>query len=382
MRLLHTSDWHLGRLFHGVHLTEEQAHVLDQIVRVAVEARPDVVLVSGDVFDRAVPPPDAVSLLDDVLSRLVLQAHVPVVLIAGNHDSGQRLSFGARLLAGQGLHVVGTLAAAWRPIVLRDDAGPVSIYTLPYTEPAVARQELGGELADHDAAMAALLGELRRRNEPCRRAVLMAHALVLGGEPSDSERPLTVSGGGAVDVGRFAGFSYVALGHLHQPQRIDPALRYSGSLLKYSFSEAGQTKSVALVELDATGGSRVETIALAPRRDVRCVEGTLLQVLAGPQSGESREDYVKVTVRDDGPILDLAGKVRQVYPNVLAVERPPLITPRGALHPAADPRQKSDLELFAAFFGEVTGRALSPDEVAAYQEAVDSLRRADREAGV
>ena len=381
MRFLHTSDWHLGRLFHGVHLTDDQAHVLDQVVCLAAESRLDAVIVAGDVFDRAVPPPDAVSLLDDVLSRLVLQARVPVVLVAGNHDSGQRLAFGARLLAGQGLHVVGTLAGAWQPILLSDAAGPVALCPLPFAEPIVVRQELGRDgLGDHDAAMEALVNELQARGATSSgRTILVAHTLVGGAQQSDSERPLTVSGGGGVQAARFAPFDYVALGHLHRAQAIErESLRYSGSLLKYSFSEAAQTKSVSIVEMGSTGVCRVETVPLVPRRDVRCLEGSLPEILAGPRLGESREDYLKITVRDEGPILDLAGKVRQVYPNVLAVERPPLVAPAGSTS-AGDLRGRSDEELFAAFFAEVTGRQLGAEELAVYHEAVASLRRVERE---
>jgi len=383
MRFLHTSDWHLGRLFHGVHLTDDQAHVLDQVVCLAAESRLDAVIVAGDVFDRAVPPPDAVSLLDDVLSRLVLQARVPVVLVAGNHDSGQRLAFGARLLAGQGLHVVGTLAGAWEPILFSDAAGPVALSPLPFAEPIVVRQELGRDgLGDHDAAMAALVDELEARGvgAATRRTILVAHTLVVGAQQSDSERPLTVSGGGGVQAARFAPFAYVALGHLHRAQAIGrESLRYSGSLLKYSFSEAAQTKSASIVEMGSTGDCRVETIPLVPRRDVRCLEGSLPEILAGPRLGESREDYLKITVRDEGPILDLAGKVRQVYPNVLAVERPPLVAPAGHASVGGDLGGRSDEELFAAFFTEVTGRQLGAEELAVYHEAVASLRRLERE---
>jgi DNA repair protein SbcD/Mre11 len=337
------------------------------------------------VFDRAVPPPDAVSLLDDVLSRLVLQARVPVVLVAGNHDSGQRLAFGARLLAGQGLHVVGTLAGARQPILLSDAAGPVALCALPFAEPVVVCQELSRDsLSDHDAAMAALVDELqaRRASDAPSRTILIAHALVVGAQQSDSERPLTVGGGGGVQTARFAPFDYVALGHLHRPQAIArESLRYSGSLLKYSFSETTHTKSVSVVEMDAQGSCHVETIPLAPRRDVRCLEGSLPEILAGPRFGESREDYLKITVRDEGPILDLAGKVRQVYPNVLAVERPPIVAPPAAGRAAVvgDPLGRSDDELFAAFFTEVTGRQLGAEEIAVYHEAVASLRRQERE---
>jgi exonuclease SbcD len=231
--------------------------------------------------------------------------------------------------------------------------------------------------------MEALVDELRARDASApspSRKILIAHTLVVGAQQSDSERPLTVSGSGGVQAARFASFDYVALGHLHRAQTIErDSLRYSGSLLKYSFSEAGQMKSVSVVDMGSTGRCQVETIPLSPRRDVRCLEGSLPEILAGPRLGESRDDYLKITVRDEGPILDLAGKVRQVYPNVLAVERPPLAAPAGRAATSTELRGRSDDELFAAFFSEVSGRQLGAEELAVYHEAVASLRRVERE---
>jgi exonuclease SbcD len=384
MRFLHTADWHLGRIFHQVHLTEDQAYVLEQVVDAAKEYRPDAVLVAGDVYDRAVPPPEAVELLDDVLSRLVLDVGVPVVLIAGNHDSPSRLAFGSRLLAGRGLHVIGDLAPVPRPLVLFDDAGPAHVVALPYAEPSRVRDRLGeaaAEAHDHDAAMRILTGRIRESLPRDVRAVLVAHAFVAGGTASESERPLSVGGAEEVDPSAFEGFHYVALGHLHRPQTMNTdRIRYSGSLLKYSFSETDHAKSITLVELDGAGACRTERVALTPRRDVRRIEGLLDDLLRGPGPGENPEDYLLVTLLDKGPRLDPMGRLREVYPNALHIERSFGMPEAAGPGAHVDHRGMSDTDLFATFFHEVTGEALSAVERRAFESQVESLRSEDREA--
>ncbi len=380
MRFLHTSDWHLGRLFHGAHLTDDQAHVLDQFVALARDLRPDLVVVSGDVYDRAVPPPEAVHLLDDVLSRLVLDLGLRVVVIAGNHDSPDRLAFGSRLLAERGLHVFGLLE---RPaLVLEDRHGPVAVHAVPYAEPPVIRDRLGRtDLHTHDEAMRAWLEDIggpgaRSVGDSSPRSILVAHAFAAGCLQSDSERFLTVGGAGTVDVAAFEGFDYVALGHLHGPQSPVPGrVEYSGSLLKYSFSEEAQTKSVALVEMDEGGACRVERIALTPRRDVRRIDGLLQDLLKAPPS----EDYVLAILRDKGPLLEPMRRLQEIYPNLLALERPEMVVD-GAIDPhAADHRTVSDRDLFRVFFREVTGEELDPEQESAYGDIVDAMRRTERE---
>lgn len=382
MRILHTADWHLGRIFHGVHLTADQAFVLDRVVRLVSESKPDVVLVSGDVYDRAVPPPDAVALLDDTLSRLVLGLRIPVILIAGNHDSPERLSFGSKVLAPQHLHLAGTPAPDAMPVVIHDRHGPVSFCSLPYAEPALVRERLDRkDVVDHDSAMAAQIESARRPLPAGGRAVLVAHAFVAGGIESESERSLSVGGAAAVGVEHFDGFHYAALGHLHRPQRAGADhVQYAGSLLCYSFAEAGQTKSVNLVELDAAGRCAVERIPLAPRHEVRCIRGAFRELLAGPQAAESREDYVMAVLTDKEPILDAHGRLSEIYPNLLHIERSHLAAAGETGGAARDHRRLSDLELFRAFFSQVTGDELTPEQAEAYAEIVENLRRAEREA--
>ncbi len=283
MRFLHTADWHLGRLFHQVHLTEDQDHVLRQLIDVARDARVDAVVVAGDVYDRAVPPPEAVRLLDDVLAELLLGVKVPVIVAAGNHDSPERLSFGARIMSAQGLHLFGLPSPDAAPVVLSDGDGPVTFYVAPYAEPALVRERLDDAGAvDHDSAMGAVVSSMLAAHPPDGRAVFVGHAFVQGGAGSDSERPLSVGGAGTVSASHFAPFCYAALGHLHRPQSMaDGSIRYAGALLKYSFDEVGRDRSVNIVDIDASGRCSVETVVLRPRRDLRRIEGTLDELLGG-----------------------------------------------------------------------------------------------------
>ena len=221
MRFLHSADWHLGRVYHGVSLLEDQAHALQQFVRIAADTRPDAILLAGDIYDRSVPPAEAVRLLDLVLSELILELKIPVVMIAGNHDGPDRLAFGSGLLQRAGLTVRGPVEMDAMPLVLRDAHGEVEIHALPYAEPALVRSASGDDtIADHHAALAAQTAAVRAAQVPGRRTVVVAHAFVQGGAESESERPLSVGGTGAVGVGVFDGFDYVALGHLHRPQAI------------------------------------------------------------------------------------------------------------------------------------------------------------------
>jgi exonuclease SbcD len=354
VRFIHTADWHLGRLLHGLHLTEDQSHVLEQLIALVREAKPDALIVAGDIYDRAVPPPDAVELLDHVLSEVVLGAGVPVVLIAGNHDSPERLGFASRILTERGLHLFGAPAHPCGHVGFNDEHGPVHVYALPYADPPVVRECLAApELTTHQDAMDACVGRIRNAHPAGERSVVVGHAFVAGGEGCESERALTVGGSGQVDAAAFAGFDYVALGHLHRPQSLaEGKVRYSGSLLKYSFSEAAHTKGVHVVEMGPGRACRVEDVPLTPRRDLRRLRGRFEELL-GPPRG-NRDDYLLVELEDEGPVLDAVARLRDIYPNLLHLDR--LALSRGAAvpHPRPDHRVLGDQDLFARFFLDVT----------------------------
>lgn len=382
MRFIHTADWHLGRLFYGLHLTDDQAYVLDELVALVKDSRADAILIAGDIYDRAVPPPDAVRLLDEVLSRLVLDLEVAVIVIGGNHDSPDRLSFGSRVLSGQGLNIYGAVNKHLDSITLHDEHGPIPIYPIPYAEPPRVREALeSGEIRDQESAVQALVDRVRQSHPEGVRSILIAHAFVRGGTETESERPLSVGGADVVATDCFRGFDYVALGHLHRPQTAgSDTVRYSGSLMKYSFSESDQPKSVNLVEMDGHGACSVEAIPLTPRRDVRGIKGYLKELLNNPDPGKSREDYLMVTLLDTDAILDARGKLLEVYPNVLHLERPHLALSADKAAYRVDHRKLNDLDLFSAFFSQVTGEELSDRHEAAYEGVVNELRLAEREA--
>lgn len=381
MRFIHTADWHLGRLFYGVHLTEDQAYILDELVSLAKDARVDAVIIAGDIYDRAVPPPDAVRLLDGVLSRLVLDLKVGVTAIGGNHDSPDRVAFGSRVLAGQGLNILGAVDSTVQCVTLHDQHGSIRVYPIPYADPATVREKLeSDEIRDQQTAVTAIIERTRGNHPPGGRSILVAHSFVRGGKEAESERPLSVGGADQVSSESFAGFDYVALGHLHRPQTTgSETIRYSGSLLKYSFSEADQPKSVDLVDMDATGACTIERITLTPRRDVRCVKGYLKDLMSNPDPTKSRNDYLMATLLDTDAILDAQGKLQQVYPNMLHIDRPHLALSSDREAHRPDHRKLNDLDLFAAFYAEVTGEQLGLKHKTAYEEVVTQVRLQERE---
>lgn len=381
MRFLHTSDWHLGRLFHGVHLTEDQAYVLAQFIDLVRDSKPDAILIAGDIYDRAVPPVEAVELLNELLCKILLEYKVPIIMIAGNHDSAERLGFGSRLLSGQGLYVVGSLTKEIKPIPLYDKYGPVYFAPLTYGEPALVRERLGcPEVSNHEQAMQAMIQSVIKTIPASARSVAIAHAFIAGSTESESERPLSIGGSSMISPAVFQPFSYTALGHLHNSQQAGAhSIRYSGSLLKYSFDEALQQKGINLVEINQHGDVIVEKLSLSPRRDVRCIKGYFKQILQQPMEGAGKEDYLLVNLLDAEPILDAMGKLREIYPNVLQIDSP-RFSKTGVLSGLiTDHRKLSEKELFAAFFTQMTGEAMTEEQQTQLSTVIEELYRQERE---
>ena len=365
------------------------------MVELVAEVEPAAVIVAGDLYDRAVPPTEAVDLLDHVLTELVDRLGVPVIAIAGNHDSAVRVGFASRLLRERGLHLVGELPQAASPIILHDEHGPVRISALPFADPAEARAVYdAADIHDQQAVTSAGVARALAAAGPHERRVLVAHAFVAGGVESESERPLSVGGAQQVSVGTFAGFDYVALGHLHRPQSCGAdTVRYAGSLLKYSFAEHAHDKSVSVVDIGPRGSApgeagqagraevSIETVALSPRRDARRVEGTLAELLLRGRSDPRSDDYVLASLLDRGALLDPIGQLRAVYPNTLSIERPLYELIGAADQRRPRPGSVGDLELFGTFFRYATGDDLSAAEQTELAAVIDSLDRRRREAG-
>lgn len=379
MRLLHTSDWHLGRTLHGVDLLEHQAAYLEHLVELARDEKVDAVLVSGDVYDRAIPSVEAVGVLAEALARL--SELTTVVLTSGNHDSSTRLGFGAVLMRSR-VRLLTVPAEVGVPVVIDDTL----VYGLPYLDPDFARAQLADQVdgepvllaRSHEAVLAAAMRRVRAdragRTQP--RAVVMAHAFVTGGEPSDSERDIRVGGVDQVPAGVFAGMDYVALGHLHGPQQVAPGIRYSGSPLAYSFSEQHQHKSTALVDL--SGPQPEVTLVPAPvPRALADVTGTLDALLA---SAAHVQDWVRVTVTDPARPPDLQARVRSHYPHALAVLHVPAGGVDGTSRPVAVGAASDPLDVAAQFVRHVTGAAPTPAEVAVLRRAYEHVTAGQRSA--
>ena len=381
MRLLHSADWHLGRQFHSVSLIDDQAHLIDQFVRLANDQNIDAVVIAGDVYDRALPPTEAVSLLDEVLRKLVIESGIQVVMISGNHDSAGRLGFASGLLAGRGFHVYGPLASAAAPLKLQDRFGDVYFCPIPYADPGEVRIHVGDdEIRTHDVALERLANGLSAQVPKNARSVGIAHCWVTGGESSESERPLTVGGTGEVNAKSFSSFNYTALGHLHRQQTAgSKSIHYSGSLLKYSFSEADHAKSVNIVEIGKDGNADVETISLSARRDVRIIEGDLDSILQRKGDSRSRDDYILIRLSDRKAILDAMGKIRQVYPNVLHIERPGMLMGEEKHRSGGDFLKRNEVDLFKDFHEEVTGLELGKKAESSFNATLKEIRAAERE---
>lgn len=378
MRFIHTSDWHLGRVFHGVHLTDDQAFVLEQFCDYVKDTRPDAIVIAGDIYDRAVPPTEAVSLLDDTLSRLLLDYHIPTIMIAGNHDSADRLHFGSRIFQRAGLYVYGVPSVETRPLVLEDRYGEVAFLPMTYAEPSLVRAVYGeAQVYGHEMALECMINAMMPYVPKSARTVAIAHAFLAGGAVSDSERPLSVGGTDNVDPRLFERFNYTALGHLHGPQKAgSETIRYSGSLMKYSFAEVAQTKGVQLVELGADGTVVSESVSFAVRRDMRVVEGTFDELMASDGS----DDYTAIRLLDKEPILDAKGRLESKFPHLLQLERAAVLVQEEQSGEARSRRKLNEADRFAVFFEAMTGDALSEEQKACLIETIEEVYRSEREA--
>ena len=392
MKIFHTGDWHIGKLVNQVYMTEDQAYILEQLVQLIAAEKPDVLIIAGDVYDRAIPPVEAIELLDRTLSRIVLDLNTPVLMVAGNHDSPDRLGFGSGILESRGLHIEGRLRAQIRRVTLRDQHGPVHFYLAPFAHPAEVRDVLGpAEVRDQNAAMQAILGQIQADWNPAERNVLVTHGFVRGVEEpelSESEKPLSygeaLGGIEYVDAAMFDGFDYVALGHLHGPQRAgSDRIRYSGSLLKYSFSEVKQNKSLTVVTLGPKGEWQAELRPLQPLRDMRRIKGELAKLLDPAVSeAANRQDYLHVTLTDVGELWEPANQLRAVYPNFMSLElagRDKAAT--SGKNAATDGyKTKSKLEQFGEFYTAISGNVFDEPRRNLLQEVLQEIEHSERSA--
>jgi exonuclease SbcD len=368
MRILHTSDWHLGRSFHRESLLAAQEAFVDHLVETVRAERVDVVAVAGDVYDRALPPVDAVALLDDALARL-RSAGARVVLISGNHDSALRLRFGSALFEASGVHVRTSPDASWEPVLV----GDVAFYGIPYLEPELVRA--GWELPDrsHTAAISYAMSRIRADAARHRASVVLSHCFVTGGQASDSERDISVGGVAHVPLRAFDGVDYVALGHLHGRQRMSETVRYSGSPLAYSFSETGHVKGSWLVTLAPGEPAVAADFVPAPvPRAVGRVRGELEELLTFPKYASFEDHWLHVTLTDAVRPKSAMERLRARFPHALALAFEPV---GGA--PAAQPVRLSgrpEAEVALDFVREVRGEPAAPEEEDLLRQAIEASR--------
>ena len=394
MRLLHTSDWHLGRTFHGESLLSEQAAAVDRLVGLASEAEVDLVVIAGDLYDRAIPPADAVALFDEALVRLH-GTGARIVAIAGNHDSAARVAVGDEILEQAGVTVRGDVGRCVRPLVFDPgDGGPsVAVYPVPYLEPALAGPVLsrldaaadveGSRRLGHNEVTSratALIGRHAASGGPTR-TVVVAHTFVAGGTTTDSERDLTVGNVDLVDVSAFDGFNYVALGHLHRDQAFDNGrVAYSGTPLAYSFSEEHDTKSVRIVEMDARGRCCSEVVPLGVGRPLRTLRGRLADLLGNSAFADAEQARVRVQLTDPELPLQAMPRLQTRFPHAVALEHAPdgRAAPGSGAVVDAVRSAENPLELALLFWVDQHGADASEAQAAVISEALAS---ADSEVG-
>ena len=351
MKFLHLADLHLGKRVNGFSMLEDQAHILRQILAILDDEQPDGVLIAGDVYDKSVPSVEAVELLDGFLTELRARG-VPVLLISGNHDSPERLAFGGRVMDSCGIHISPVYDGALAPVTLHDEFGPVHVWLLPFVKPAHVRRWFpDADIESYTDAMAEAVAHMDI--DTAARNVLVTHQFVTGGARSGSEE-LSVGGPDNVDSGVFAPFDYVALGHLHGAQHIGrETIRYAGSPLKYSFSEARQHKSVTVVTLGEKGDVQVRTVALTPLRELREIRGSYDELTARSfyEHTTYRSDYLHLILTDEQDVFDAMSRLRTIYPYLMTLDYDNARTrAAGGMSVPAETERRTPLELFEALY--------------------------------
>lgn len=374
MKLIHLSDIHLGKRVNEFSMLEDQAHILKKILAVVDEEKPDGVLIAGDVYDKSVPSTEAVQLFDDFLVRLA-ERKLPVFIISGNHDSPERLSFANRLIDAAGIHLAPVYNGVVEPITLSDEYGPVNVYMLPFIKPAHVRGFFPDtEITGYSDAVAAAIG--RMNIDKTQRNVLITHQFVTGAQRSDSEE-LSVGGTDNIGVEVFCDFDYVALGHIHGPQNMDSGrIRYCGSPLKYSFSEAAQQKSVTVAELKEKGMLEIHTVPLIPRRDMVELKGSYQQLTLREfyENTTYQEDYTHITLTDEEDIPDAVAKLRAVYHNLMKLDYDNTRTRHSAaISGAENVETRSPIDLFAEFYELQNGLPMSAEQTELVASLIEKI---------
>ena len=357
MKILHLADLHLGKILQEQSLLEDQEYMLNEIINIIKEENVQAVLISGDVYDRSVPPADAVNLLDDFLKKLIKELKIKVFIISGNHDSKDRLGFGSKIFEDDGLYIESRYNGTLRKVELEDEFGKINIYMLPFIKPIEVRQFFEEELENnYNTAMNKIISKEKINTD--ERNIIMVHQFVTAGtnEPERTESEvLTLGGIENVDVSNFDSFDYVAIGHVHRPQRIGrDTARYAGTMLKYSFSEIRDSKSVPIIDMQEKGNIDIKLIPLKPLRDMREIQGPI-EELVKKENYEigNTDDYIKAVITNEEPVFDAIGQIRRIYPNTLKLEIRNSKTANKMQEQESNLenlKKKSELELFNDFY--------------------------------
>ena len=373
MKLIHLSDLHLGKRVNEISMIEDQEYILQQILRIIREENADAVMLCGDIYDKSVPSAEAVTLFDEFLSRLS-RLQVQVLAISGNHDSPERLAFGSRLMEGAGIHMSPVYHGAVTPIELTDEHGAVCFWLLPFLKPAHVKRFFPEKCIESytDAVRVAIEN---MDIDPAKRHVLLTHQFVTGAATCESEE-ISVGGSDNVDAAVFDGFDYVALGHIHGPQNIGSnRVRYCGTPLKYSFSEAEHYKSVTVVKLGEKGETQLHTVPLIPRHDLRIIRGSFAEVTDKAfYAGTAADDYLQVVLTDEEDIPEAIGKLRVIYPNLMKLTYDNTRTRTNQLiGDAEDVERKSPLQLFAELYEQQNNRPMTEEQQTFTQSLIESI---------
>ena len=374
MKFIHLSDLHIGKRVNEYSMIEDQKYILKKIVQIIDDIKPDGVIIAGDVYDKPVPSAEAVELFDDFLFRLS-KMELNVFVISGNHDSPERIAFASRLIEKSGIYMSPVYAGEVKPITMTDEFGELDVYMLPFIKPAHVRRYFeDAEIKTYTEALKIAVDNMNI--DTSKRNIIITHQFVTGSERCESEE-LSVGGTDNVDASVFADFDYVALGHIHGPQNCaSEKIRYCGTPLKYSFSEANHKKSVTVVELTEKGNLKIDTLPLTPLRDMKEIKGTYEEIMSKDfYSGTTyQEDYMHITLTDEEDVYDAIGRLRTVYKNLMKLDYDNKRT-RGASHSAlvADVENKSHFELFADFYEELNSQPMSDEQSKYIQSLIEKI---------
>ncbi|CEQ10212.1 exonuclease SbcD [[Clostridium] sordellii] len=374
MKIIHTSDWHIGKIVNEFSMIEDQKYILNKLIELIEIEDPKVLLIAGDIYDRSIPPVEAVELLNETLNKLIIEKNIKVLAISGNHDGGERLSFGGSILEKQGLYIAGRDEELYKKVTIKDENKNINFYLVPYKDPALTRKILEDkEIKSHNDAMISVVNKIKRELNKKEKNILVGHGYITMKrkdaikklenkyevaelETSESERPLSIGGTDLIDGNIFEDFDYVALGHLHGRQKVGrEEMRYSGSLLKYSFSEVNQKKGVYILDINKENNIDIDFKPMKPLRDLRIIKGNIEDLLEeGRNIKEGKNDYIQAILTDDGELINPMEKLKSVYPNTMLItrERKKEIT-EDKTSAKGEYKKKSKLELFKEFYDDL-----------------------------